>query len=252
VSSPMRIAEIAADLGDAGRTAMLCALLDGRALTARELAEVAGVTPQTASGHLRRLTEAGLLAVTSQGRHRYYRLASAEVAGLLEDLMRYAGGRARPRTGPRDPALRAIRSCYDHLAGRLAVGVADRLLQEGFVELSEEGGLVTDRGHAFLAGIGISLDPVGRSGRPLCRPCLDWSERRPHLAGRLGAGLLAFYRREGWLGPAERPRLFRLTRAGERGFARVFGLDALACVDARTERKPPPAGPQAPAGAATS
>ncbi|GAB5470190.1 MAG: winged helix-turn-helix domain-containing protein [Rhodospirillales bacterium] len=231
MTSPARVARIAALLGDPGRSAMLFALVDGRALTARELAEVAGVTPQTASGHLGQLLDGQVVSVTSQGRHRYYRLAGPEAAGLLESLMQFSGADAerpgrRLTVGPRDPALRAYRSCYDHLAGGLAVALADRLVAQGRIELSEDGGFVTEAGVAFFGELGLDLAvPRKRTSRPLCRPCLDWSERRPHLAGRLGAALLDFYLQRRWLRRSEVPRCLTLTRAGEAGFKRVFGVD---------------------------
>ncbi len=228
MSTPARVAEIGALVGDPGRAAMLYAVVDGRALTACELANVAGVTPQTASGHLGRLIEGKAMAVTKQGRHRYYRLASPEVAHLLESLMQFSAMTAPPkvRTGPRDPALKAFRSCYDHLAGGLAVAVADRLVERGQIELAEDGGLITDAGQSFFAELGIDLSSgEKKSSRPLCRPCLDWSERRPHLAGRLGAQLMNFYLQQRWFRRAERPRTLSLTRAGEAGFKQAFGLD---------------------------
>ncbi len=227
MSTPARVAEIGALLGDPGRAAMLYAVFDGRALTACELAEVAGITPQTASGHLARLIDGKAMTVTKQGRHRYFRLASPEVARLLESMMQFSAMTAPPevRTGPRDPALKAFRSCYDHLAGNLAVAVADRLVERGLIELGEDGGLITDRGQDFFAELGLDLTGGGKSSRPLCRPCLDWSERRVHLAGRLGAELLAYYLRQHWFRRAERPRTLTLTREGERGFKQAFGLD---------------------------
>jgi hypothetical protein len=173
---------------------MLTVLMDGRALTAAELADVAGIAPQTASTHLARLIGAELVAVKKQGRHRYHRLAGPAVASLLESLMRHTmGGGARhrvPRTGPRDEVMRLARTCYDHLAGRLGVAIADALVAQGHVEMDDEAGLITAGGAAFFTRIGISLPNSSRRlTRPLCRPCLDWSERRPHLGGRLGAAI---------------------------------------------------------------
>src|SRR5262249_13525823 len=160
-----------------------------------ELAGVAGITPQTASSHLARLLGADLLVVQQQGRHRYHRLASPGVARMLEGLMQHAAGnelgRRGPRPGPPDEALIRARTCYDPLAGRLGVALADELVGQGYVEIDDESGLVTDAGAKFFARVGILLPdsemPHRRTARPLCRPCLDWSERRPHLAGRLGA-----------------------------------------------------------------
>ena len=162
MTSQSAFAEVAALAGDPARAGMLHALMDGRALTASELARVAGITPQTASGHLARLAVAGLLAVEKQGRHRYHRLASPAVAQMVEGIMQVASGlgATRPRlvVGPRDAALRAARTCYDHLAGRLGVALADALVEGGQIELASDGGMVTDAGIAFFSRIGIDLD----------------------------------------------------------------------------------------------
>ena len=169
MTSQSAFAEVAALAGDPARAGMLHALMDGRALAASELARVAGITPQTASGHLARLAAAGLLAIEKQGRHRYHRLASPAVAQMMESIMQVASGldTARPRlvVGPRDAALRAARTCYDHLAGRLGVALANALVEGGRVELASDGGMVTDAGVAFFGRIGIDLDKVtARSG----------------------------------------------------------------------------------------
>lgn len=221
-----QIAHVAALIGEPARTGMLLALMDGRALTARELAQAAHVSPATASRHLALLAEAGLLSVQSQGRHRYHRLAGPEVACLLEGLMQFAvrpqGPVAQPvAAGPRDEALRRARTCYDHLAGRLGVAVAAHLLEEGAVVFdSDEGGHATDRAAAVLARLGV--DAPGAAGaldaatsrRPVCRPCLDWSERRPHVAGRLGALVCAHCLAEGWLARTAGSRALAITPSG--------------------------------------
>lgn len=223
-----QFAEIAALAGDPARAAMLHALMDGRALTAGELATVASVTPQTASGHLAWLTESGLLAVEKQGRHRYFRLAGPLVAQMVEGLMQVASALSPPRrvaTGPRDAALRTARTCYDHIAGRLGVALADGLVQGGHVELGDDGGLVTDSGLTFLSGVGIALDaPRGSRQRALCRPCLDWSERRPHLAGSLGAALCRLSLESGWVRRSAGSRALGITRKGEAAFRDHFGV----------------------------
>jgi len=229
-----RMAEIGALLGEPARAAMLDVLMDGRALTAGELAAAAGIMPQTASGHLARLTTAGLLAVERQGRHRYHRLAGAEVAQLLEGLMELAAAgeparRPAPRVGPRDAALRAARTCYDHVAGRLGVAIADGLIARGAVELDDGVGRVTEQGIALLHGHGI--DPGagdGRSARPLCRPCLDWSERRPHLAGRLGAAICRHGLEQDWLRRLPGTRALQVTPKGRAALRAVFGVEELA------------------------
>jgi DNA-binding transcriptional ArsR family regulator len=219
----------AALVGDPTRANMLSALMDGRALTATELARAAGVTPQTASGHLGQLTEAGLLAVTRQGRHRYHRLASAAVARMLESIMTVAAEGWPVKAivvGPRDAALRRARTCYDHLAGRLAVAIADRLAERGQIELSADGGVLTDDGADFLRGLGVDLGaaPVRGSGRPFCRPCLDWSERRPHIAGVVGAALCRTCFARGWLRRIEGARAVTITSAGQTALIRAFDL----------------------------
>ena len=167
--------------------------MDGRALTASELAHVAGITPQTASGHLARMATAGLLSVEKQGRHRYHRLASLAVAQMIESIMQVASGPGSTRpplvVGPKEVALRMARTCYDHLAGRLGVALADALVGGGHLELASDGGLVTDAGIEFLGRVGIDLYALmtgssKRSSRILCRPCLDWSERAPARSAR--------------------------------------------------------------------
>ncbi|WP_372623782.1 metalloregulator ArsR/SmtB family transcription factor [Falsiroseomonas sp.] len=218
------LAETAALIGDPARAAMLAALLDGRALTAGELAAAAGITPQTASAHLARLAAAGLLAMEKQGRHRYHRLATPAVARLIEGLLELSA--TLPRrivTGPRDAALRQARTCYDHLAGRLAVAIADALVARGAIELTPDGGAVTPSGEGFLAGLGIAAAPA-RGGRLYCRPCLDWSERRPHVAGVLGAALCARCFELGWIRRRAGSRALEITPLGWQGFAEHFGI----------------------------
>jgi DNA-binding transcriptional ArsR family regulator len=229
MTSTARFAEVAALSGDPARAAMLQALMDGRALTATELARVAGVTPQTASGHLGRLAGAGLLAVERQGRHRYHRLAAPSVAHMLESIMQVAAELGPPRrsltVGPRDAALRHARTCYDHLAGRLGVALADALVGQGHVEIAGDAGLLTDSGRALLDGLDLDIAPLlaRRTGRVLCRPCLDWSERRPHLAGALGAALCAHSLARGWVRRRDGTRAVAVTPAGERAYRERFG-----------------------------
>jgi DNA-binding transcriptional ArsR family regulator len=221
------IAQIGALVGEPARVAMLQALMDGRALTASELAEVAGVTPQTASGHLAQLVGGAVVSVTRQGRHRYHRLASPEVARLLESLMLVAANaRTQPvATGPRDAKLRMARSCYDHIAGWLGVSLADVMVARGWVEVAEDGALVTPEGLHRLAGFGIGAAGIGAAGaRPLCRPCLDWSERRPHLAGRLGAALYCHALEQDWVRTREGTRALEITPVGWRALHDQFGI----------------------------
>ena len=232
MASNAMFASVAALAGDPARAAMLHALMDGRALTASELARVAGITAQTASSHLGRMTAIGLISVASQGRHRYHRLASPSVAQMMETIMQVASNLEpslrRVSVGPRDAALRAARTCYDHLAGRLGVALADALVAGGYAELASDGGLVTDTGTAFLHRIGIDLDTVRtragkRSTRVLCKPCLDWSERRPHLGGRVGAALCAHSFAAGWIRRIDGTRAVAITPKGSRVFREKFG-----------------------------
>jgi DNA-binding transcriptional ArsR family regulator len=187
------MAAAAALVGDPARANMLAMLMDGRAHTASELALLSGVAPPTASGHLAKLTRARMVDVVAQGRHRYYRLASADVARMLEGIMCFAseGPTTVRRATPRiDPALRRARTCYDHIAGELGVAIADRLVALGAVQLAADSAIVTAAGHRLLRKMDIAPESSGRSRRPGCRPCLDWSERRPHLAGVFGAVIL--------------------------------------------------------------
>jgi DNA-binding transcriptional ArsR family regulator len=232
MASNARFAEVAALAGDPARAGMLHALMDGRALTASELAGVAGITPQTASSHLARMAAIGLIDVEKQGRHRYHRLTSSAVAQMLESIMRVASSaepaRPPPRVGPRDAALRAARTCYDHLAGRLGVALADALVAGGHAELASDAGLVTARGMALFAGLGIDIEALAarRGRRPpriLCRPCLDWSERRPHLAGAVGAALCAHSLAKAWIRRIDGTRAVAVTPKGQRIFREAFG-----------------------------
>lgn len=227
MSTPPNFAEVGALIGDPARANMLAALLDGRALTASELAFHARVTPQTASGHLARLTDGRLLAVSRQGRHRYYRLASREVGQMLESVMAVAAaGPARYRPPSRiDAALRRARTCYDHLAGQLGVALADGLRAQGLLHLDNDGGELTATGTRALSRFGIDLPSVSSLRRPFCRPCLDWSERRPHLAGALGAALASRCFDRGWIGRIRDSRAVTITAKGERGFREAFGVN---------------------------
>jgi DNA-binding transcriptional ArsR family regulator len=228
-------AEIAALAGDPARASMLQALMGGRALTAGELANAAGITPQTASGHLARMTTAGLVNFVRQGRHRYHRLASPAVALMMESIMQVACDVQLPSKrltiGPRDEALRAARICYDHLAGQLGVALADALIASGYADLSSEVGVFTDGGLEFLDRVGIDAGVQAGSGsrpvRTLCRACLDWSERRPHLGGAIGAAICRHSLENGWVRRLNGTRAVSVTPKGQRIFREQFGAQLL-------------------------
>ncbi|HEV8501806.1 MAG TPA: helix-turn-helix domain-containing protein [Casimicrobiaceae bacterium] len=218
------IARIAALIGDHARAHMLTSLLSGEALTATELAQEAGVTPQTVSTHLAKLVDARLLSVERQGRHRYFRLAGHDVAHALESLMNVATrtGATRVRPGPREPALRKARVCYDHLAGAMGVGVYDALLATRVLRDDGDGPALTPKGRAYFAEFGIDVDALARERRPLCRACLDWSVRRHHLAGALGAALLRRVMEQGWARRVRHSRVVAFTPPGERAMHARF------------------------------
>src|ERR1700681_3093703 len=195
------IAMVAALVGDPARANMLTALMTGRALTASELAHQAGITPQTASSHLGKLETGGLIEQEKQGRHRYYRLTDPDVAGLLAGLSGRAAraGHMRVRTGPKDPALRRARVCYDHLAGDLGVQMLDSMRQQKLVRQHKHDIELTAEGQRFLTkSLQISADSLAHPRRPVCKACLDWSERRHHLAGTLGAALMTRFTELNW------------------------------------------------------
>jgi DNA-binding transcriptional ArsR family regulator len=219
----VQISEVAALVGDPARANMLSALMDGRALTAGELAYAAGVSPQTTSGHLAKLTEARLLVPQKQGRHRYYRLATPAVGRMIEGIMAVAvdGPPRHSPPGKFDAALRNARTCYDHFAGRLGVGLADALVARGHVMLGDDGGEVTESGVDFLSGFGIDLAAARQRKRAFCR---DWTERRPHLAGAVGAALASRCFDMRWFERMRDSRALVITPAGRRGLAEVFGL----------------------------
>jgi DNA-binding transcriptional ArsR family regulator/predicted transcriptional regulator len=220
------IAQVAALIGDPARANMLAALMGGQALTARELAEEAGVTPQTASGHLARLEAGGLLVARKQGRHKYLALASDEVAAVLEALMglAVASGHQRTRTGPKEGALREARVCYNHLAGERGVRMFDSLNARGLIIATDADVRLTDQGADFAETFGIALAPLQKARAPLCRACLDWSVRRSHLAGSLGRAFLTLMIEDGWAKRETEGRAIRFTRKGDKAFEAAFPL----------------------------
>ena len=218
------LAAVAALLGDPARANMLTALMHGRALTASELAQEAGVTLQTTSGHLARLQAAHLVEVEKQGRHRYFRLSGPDIAEVLEGLMGLAArtGHLRNRPGPKDPALRHARICYDHLAGDMGVWALDRLRARELLVGQGRDLHVTQAGQEFFKDLGIDTDALKRQKRPVCRLCLDWSERRYHVAGALGSRLLGKLFDNGWASREKTSRVVLFTPKGREAFSRLL------------------------------
>ena len=220
------IAHLGSLIGDPARANILSALMSGKALTATELANEAGVTPQTASSHLQKLEQALLIKKRKQGRHRYFTLADADVGDLLETMMGLAArrGMLRTRTGPKDEDLRNARVCYNHLAGNRGVQLYDSLVaQKALKELDQEI-LLTKKGEAFVEAFGIHLSDLSGGRRPLCKSCLDWSSRRTHLAGALGTALLERMFTLGWAARQEGTRVVTFTRSGEKKFDQHFAI----------------------------
>ncbi len=223
------LSEIAALMGDPARASMLSLLMDGRAHTASDLAHNAGITAQTASGHLARMVEANLLAARAEGRNRFYRLSSPDVAHAIESLMALAGTRAPPASKAaawrRDPDLRFCRTCYDHLAGQVGIAVTDSLTQRGHLEpKGPRDWQLTSSGELFCERLGVDLDTARKtSSRHFARQCLDWSERRPHISGALGAAIADTFFKRGWTERLRRSRTVRLTDSGRRALGSHFG-----------------------------
>jgi DNA-binding transcriptional ArsR family regulator len=221
------IAPVAALAGDPARANMLSALLGGKALTAGELAREAGVTAQTASSHLAKLEEGGMVLGQRQGRHRYFKLSGSDVAHMLETMMGIAerAGHVRTRTGPKAPELRRARVCYDHLAGEMGVAMFDAMTQARLIAGSETLRL-TARGADFARDFGIDLDALADGRRPLCKTCLDWSQRRSHLAGSLGAAMLTRFYDLRWARRDRAGRAVIFSPHGERDFRRLLRIEA--------------------------
>ncbi|KWV52703.1 MULTISPECIES: helix-turn-helix transcriptional regulator [Rhizobium] len=218
------IAQIGALIGDPARANMLTALMGGKALTATELAAAGGVTVQTASTHLAKLEAGNLLVQRKQGRHRYFTLADDSVGKFLESIMGFAAGRGhlRHKPGPKEPALRKARICYDHLAGDYGVRMLDSLIAKGAIDAMGDGLALTESGETELKTIGIDVHALKSSRRPLCRSCLDWSERRAHLAGSLGKALLSNFLEKGWARRTAESRSVVFSPEGERQFLALF------------------------------
>jgi DNA-binding transcriptional ArsR family regulator len=232
------IALPAALIGDPTRAAILLALFDGRAQPASALAYAAHVSAQAASNHLAKLSDGGLLAVEAQGRHRYYRLAAPEIATALEALANVAT-HLRPIREPltrKGRALRFARSCYDHLAGQLGVAITEALENRGLIAAPGASSRlydVTPSGHRWFADLGIDVEAIHRRRQPLARRCLDWTERRHHLAGMVGSALFARLETLDWLLRDRETRVVRLTELGGHKLRETFGIDAWALMDSR-------------------
>ena len=218
------IAHVATLIGDPARANMLTALMSGKALTVSELAEEAGVTIQTASSHLSKLDAGGLLRPRKQGRHKYFSLANDDVAHVLEGLMGLAAraGHLRKRTGPKDAELREARVCYNHLAGDMGTQMFDSLMAQGHLVLDGEELALTGSGVALAKDFEIDLDALKKAPAPLCRECLDWSERRSHLAGSLGRAFLTRFEELTWARRDQKTRVVTFSRSGGQAFHRMF------------------------------
>jgi DNA-binding transcriptional ArsR family regulator len=221
------LVEVAALVGDTARATALAALMGGQALTTSELAAIARVAKSTMSEHLGRLERAGLVTSTVHRQFKYYRIASPRVAAMMESITVVAAIDCPPRYQPKsakDDALGAARICYDHFAGRFGVALSDALVARDFIKLSDSGGEVTPSGLAFFCDQDIDLD-AGGSKRVFCRPCLDWSERRYHVAGIVGASLCRTAFERGWVARLSGTRAIMITPSGRRAFRDVFGVD---------------------------
>lgn len=218
------IARTAALIGDLARASMLTALMSGKALTATELSKEAGITVQTASSHLRKLEEGGLISVRKQGRHKYFAIANEEVAHVIEGLMGLALGSEplKSRIGPTESALRHSRVCYNHLAGTMGIQLYDSLMSKRILQLNDDELSLTRKGIKFVSEFGIELESLQSKRTPLCRECLDWSERRSHLAGSLGRAFLTKFESLRWTKRVEGTRIMKFSNRGTDMFNRSF------------------------------
>lgn len=216
------IARIAAVIGERARAQILSVLMSGRALTATELADAAGISRPTASSHLARLERARLVTAQNAGRHRYFRVANAEVAGMLEALMGAQHALDEKRFGPRDPALRRARLCYDHLAGEIGVWIYDALEAQRAFDFTPHGLNLNESGWRIFAKLDIDESDASQTRRPACRACLDWSERRNHLAGALGALLMKRLIELRWARISRGSRIVQFSAEDERALRQAF------------------------------
>jgi len=220
------IAAVGALVSDPARARILWALADGRGLPAGELARQAGVTPQTASSHLKLLAERGFIFVIPQGRHRYYRLANSRVARLLETMASFAPELPPPTSSRCIPELRQARSCYHHMAGHLAVVVTRAFVDHAWLVEDDLTYHLTSKGESGFTSLGIDLPRLQRSGEILARPCLDWSERRNHLAGALGRGVFDCFVEQQWVRRVASSRALQLTDLGRHELRQNLGLES--------------------------
>lgn len=216
------LAEVAGAIADPARSRMLCSLLDGRARTATELAAVADVTASMASNHFSRLREHGLVEQLVQGRHRYYRLANSRVARALESLLSITDQRATPFQPSTPAALRHARTCYDHCAGEVAVKLHDVLLQSNWIEVQGRDYTLTEKGVERLVKLGIDVQIMHGQRRRLAYPCMDWSERAPHIGGALGAAILELMLKRGWVTRQLDSRALNVTSKGRDALSKAF------------------------------
>jgi DNA-binding transcriptional ArsR family regulator len=222
------IARVAALIGDPARANILTSLMSGKALTVTELAAEAGVTIQTASSHLAKLEEGGLVKPRKEGRHKYFMLNGSPAAKVIESLMGFAAGEGqlRTRTGPRDGALRQARVCYNHLAGEAGIRMYDSLLQQRLLHLDDDGLSLSRKGHAFAKDLGIDIEELVSGRTVLCRECLDWSERKSHLAGSLGRALFDTLQQHGIVKRDQNSRVVHFGHKGPQAFEKLFPLTA--------------------------
>lgn len=221
------IAYIATLIGDTARSKMITALMSGKALTATELAIEADIMPQTASSHLAKLVEGEMLIVRKQGRHKYFQLKSVQIAELIEQMLNISAtiSKAIISTGPRDERLRKSRICYDHLAGELGVKLFDALITKGWLIENTTDLKLTDMGNKFFRDLGVDFGLLKKSSRPLCKACLDWSERRSHLAGSIGKWILNDVMNRNWARQDLDSRVIQFTPQGLNAFSKKYSIE---------------------------
>ncbi|ASR49279.1 transcriptional regulator [Paenibacillus kribbensis] len=227
MSTKSNVAMIASLVSEPSRAAILTVLLDGRFHTASELAHMAGIKPQTASFHLAKMTDAQVVTVEKQGRHRYFGIQNPEVARVMESLLSIAPPVQIKsfKQASENEAIRLARTCYDHLAGHLGVQIMDSLINKGMLSEDQNGLYVTEKGEAFFADFQVNLTQIKQRRRSFSHKCLDWSERRHHLAGALGSALLDRLLTLHWIERLPTTRAIRITADGKRGFKEVFSIE---------------------------